>query len=152
MRSRSGQTSIPEYIITLSIFLTLIMLISILTRQPQPRTLDTAESIANILLQEGQPAGWNTSSVIIPGILSNERLNQTKLTMLEELINTSHPSIKRISQQPFSITITYPNGTTERINTSPIPSQPRYRSITQRAVIINTSISMLTITTWQNSP
>ncbi|NCN99132.1 hypothetical protein COU62_00560 [Candidatus Pacearchaeota archaeon CG10_big_fil_rev_8_21_14_0_10_35_219] len=45
--------------------------------------------IANDLLSEGYPPGWNTTNVVKIGILSNEEINQTKLEMFNQLDYTN---------------------------------------------------------------
>ena len=37
------------------------------------------DAAADTLLSSGYPENWNTANVIIPGLLTNEKINQTKL-------------------------------------------------------------------------
>jgi len=42
--------------------------------------------VADNILSQGYPKNWNSSNVIIPGILSNNEINQTKLQNLYQMI------------------------------------------------------------------
>lgn len=55
-----------------------------------------AEIIADSILSSGSPENWTTNNVIIPGILSNNKINQTKLNNLKTLTSTQqgYQSIK----------------------------------------------------------
>ncbi len=47
-----------------------------------------AEIIADSILSPGSPENWTTDSVVIPGILTNNQINQTKLDNLKTLTST----------------------------------------------------------------
>ena len=42
--------------------------------------------VSSLILSEGSPENWDAGNVEIPGILTNKRLNETKLENLENLI------------------------------------------------------------------
>jgi len=46
---------------------------------------DNVENSIDILLQEGYPENWNSTNVLIPGILTNKTLNDTKFLSLKEI-------------------------------------------------------------------
>lgn len=47
-----------------------------------------AEIIVNSILSPGSPENWTTENVIVPGILTNEKINKTKFENFQELTNT----------------------------------------------------------------
>ncbi len=48
-----------------------------------------ADSSSSLILSEGTPPNWTTSKVNVPGIITNNRINQTKLLYFSNLINTT---------------------------------------------------------------
>jgi hypothetical protein len=48
------------------------------------------ELIADSLLSEGNPANWSTSDVVKIGLLSEEKINQTKLDSFRSLASTDY--------------------------------------------------------------
>lgn len=50
--------------------------------------------VSSMILSEGSPDGWNLQNVEIPGILTENRLNQTKLELLNELVEEDYERTK----------------------------------------------------------
>lgn len=59
------------------------------------------EIIMNEILSEGHPENWNTTNVIKIGILSNEKINQTKLEKFYNLSQTNYQTTKEIFNTPY---------------------------------------------------
>lgn len=49
--------------------------------------------ISSLILSEGLPSNWSLADVEIPGILSNKKINQTKL---DAFYNTSYADLKKL--------------------------------------------------------
>jgi hypothetical protein len=56
--------------------------------------------IANILLSEGSPSDWNESNLTSPGLLSNNKINQTKLERFYNL-SSDYENTKKILNTKF---------------------------------------------------
>jgi len=54
------------------------------------------ELIMNHLLSEGYPQNWNQTNVVKIGLLSNERINQTKLELFYNLTQTDYQKTKNL--------------------------------------------------------
>jgi hypothetical protein len=50
--------------------------------------------VSSLILSEGNPENWTVDSVDIPGILNDNRINQTKLEQLDELVGDDYPRAK----------------------------------------------------------
>ncbi|HLC31167.1 MAG TPA: hypothetical protein VJK51_00730 [Candidatus Nanoarchaeia archaeon] len=56
----------------------------------------------SILLSEGNPSNWTTETVIQPGLLSNNRLNDTKLSQWHTLSQTNYPLSKQLLNAKYN--------------------------------------------------
>ena len=80
----------------------------------------------NNIQSEGYPTNWNKTNVQVPGILSEGRVNRTKLSYLKNMsLNRQRTLLKA---QEFYLKPTYLNGTTLktgnkalRVNSSKVP-------------------------------
>jgi hypothetical protein len=52
------------------------------------------ESLTNVLLSEGYPNAWNSTNVVGMGILSNDKINETKLERFYDLSQTEYERTK----------------------------------------------------------
>ena len=53
-----------------------------------------ANTIADIILSEGYPIGWNENNVVSPGILTDKKIDNTKLEKFYNLSLTDYSKIK----------------------------------------------------------
>ncbi|MGM5481393.1 MAG: hypothetical protein ACQESE_03200 [Nanobdellota archaeon] len=93
---KKGQVFTIDFIIGLLgfIFLVLIafkLIVSIVPNDDFKLLNDENIFITDMLMQQGYPDNWTDSSVIIPGITTDNRLNKTKL---EEYDKISYPRTK----------------------------------------------------------
>ena len=52
--------------------------------------------ISSLILSYGTPENWNLNNVEIPGILTNKKINQTKLENFYELDKTNYQNLKKL--------------------------------------------------------
>ena len=50
--------------------------------------------LASDLMSSGRPQNWNSSTIIIPGLTTNNKINESKLTNLYDMIYTENDYIK----------------------------------------------------------
>ena len=55
---------------------------------------DDATKMSEIFLSEGNPAAWTNETVIRPGLLTDYRLNESKVTLAMNITNTSYSYFK----------------------------------------------------------
>ena len=63
--------------------------------------------IADNLLSEGFPINWNETNVVRIGILTNERVNETKLERLYNLANTDYQKTKALFNTKYHYYFTF---------------------------------------------
>ena len=66
--------------------------------------------IADSLLSEGYPQNWDKDNVVIIGILSNNKINETKLSKFNDLANSDYNKAKNIfnTKYNFYVNLTEP--------------------------------------------
>ncbi|MBI2047116.1 hypothetical protein HYT26_03065 [Candidatus Pacearchaeota archaeon] len=57
--------------------------------------------ISNVLLSEGVPAGWSGSNVSSPGLVSQSKINETKLEGFYSLVGSDYQKSKRMLNTKF---------------------------------------------------
>ena len=63
--------------------------------------------IANILLLEGKPKNWTESTVISPGILSKNKINQTKMDLFYNLTQANYNKTKILFNTRYDFYISF---------------------------------------------
>lgn len=63
--------------------------------------------IANILLLEGTPKNWTESTVISPGILSKNKINQTKIDSFYNLTQNNYNKTKILLNTRYNFYISF---------------------------------------------
>ena len=58
--------------------------------------------IADSLLSEGYPKDWNANNVVIPGLLSNNKINETKLEYFNDLATSDYNRTKAILKTKYN--------------------------------------------------
>ncbi len=66
-------------------------------------------AIANILLSEGSPPDWNSSSVIFPGLVSENKINITKLENFYYLVISDYQFSKKILNTEYDFYLFFPD-------------------------------------------
>ena len=76
----------------LFIAVTLVFIVSVVyiqhmsqSRGIQTDLLSKAQTMSGLLMSPGYPLNWNTSTVVIPGVVNDYHINQTKLNSLYDL-------------------------------------------------------------------
>ncbi|MEM5801300.1 MAG: hypothetical protein QW350_00340 [Candidatus Aenigmatarchaeota archaeon] len=101
--STKAQIISSDFIVATSIFLLFIAIIYSLwlTKtyyiEEEKRVIDiddAAITASNIWLREGNPKYWNQSNIIDLGLENNNRLNQTKIDMLNDL---GYENVKKLA-------------------------------------------------------
>lgn len=98
-------------VIIFSLAIVAFFFFSLNTADEAGETIDTlnydAANIANNLLSEGYPLGWNSENVIMLGILSNSKINETKLESFFYLSQTDYQRTKSILKTRHDYYITF---------------------------------------------
>lgn len=96
MKSKTAQGWGMDLIIAVSIFTIGLVAFYIYSLNSPGEAKENLESLsydgrilANTILSEGSPTGWDKTSVAKIGILTNNKINETKLQYFYELTNTS---------------------------------------------------------------
>jgi len=116
MKNKKAQAWGIDLMIALSIFLFGIIAFYLYAlNSPQNQTqLDSllyeGSLVADNLLSEGSPSNWNEGTVTKLGILSNSKINETKLEMLYNLTESDYPRTKFIlgTKENFFINLSEP--------------------------------------------
>ena len=61
-----------------------------------------AESIANILLSEGYPINWDVNNVVTPGLITFNKINETKLKNFNGLANANYQKTRSLLQTRYN--------------------------------------------------
>lgn len=73
-------------------------------------------AIANILLSEGSPSDWNLSSVILPGLVSENKINETKLENFYYLVSSDYQSSKNMLNTKYDFYLFFQDRDSININ------------------------------------
>jgi len=98
-------------VIIFSLAIVAFFFFSLNTTDEAGETIDSlnydAANIANNLLSEGYPICWNPDNVIRLGILSNSRINETKLESFLYLSQTDYQRTKSLMETTHNYYITF---------------------------------------------
>lgn len=95
--TEKGQANYIDFVLALGLFL-LMLFIFINFNQTQRNSYivaDEALMISDAILSEGIPSNWNESSYYRPGIITNNKLNETRWTTMESLMTTNSTELKK---------------------------------------------------------
>jgi hypothetical protein len=102
MKTQNGQAWGFDLIIAVMIFLVGVILIYFYTINYPGQEQDEIQNLqyegqilSETLLSDGSPVNWNMTNVLRPGILSNGKINQTKLAMFKDLSNATNYQFAR---------------------------------------------------------
>jgi len=112
-----------------------------------------ANTIANALLSEGYPAQWSSENVIKIGLLSDSRINETKLLSFKELSLSDYPKTKSIFNTLHNYEITFSeNMTIESTTITSIglsPSSPQNLIKVTRLATYDNKPLVIYINVWE---
>lgn len=124
-----------------------------------------ASKISEILMSEGYPVDWTNETVIRPGLLTDRRLNQTKVAHAMDHAYLNYTFLKFMLQakHDFAVVFEHPNGELIQFeglcvigntSVSPICLAPtfnfRHKNMVQlnRLMVYNRSIVKAVVYTW----
>lgn len=103
---------------------------------------------ADILLSEGYPQNWNQTNVIVPGILSNNRINENKLRNFSKIIYEKQRSLMHTSYNfCFNFSDSLPTDMPSCIGQ--YNNNPNNLFLISRIVIYQNKSSMLNLYIWK---
>ena len=158
MKSKDAQAWGFDLIVAMMIFLAgMILFFLYILNFPAERddvfnTLNyEGKIIGDSLLSEGYPLDWNENNVITAGILSNEKVNETKLKRFYDLANSDYNKTRRLFNMLNNYYLTFEEpviaeGTT--INSIGFQGNPKNLVKSTRVIIINNKIKNLNIYVW----
>lgn len=115
--NKTGQVFTLDFFIGLFAFIALLVLgftqlFSFLPNQAYEQLHEDALYISSVLVEPGYPLTWNVTSVLLPGLADNQRLNITKLSAFHEL---SYPYSKILLHTTVDYAVMFRN-TTQYLN------------------------------------
>ena len=97
MKSKKAQIWGFDLMIAMSMFLISVMVFFTYTLNYSEESKETfdlllydGEAIANNLMSTGYPDNWNSADVIVLGLTTDNKINETKLTKLYDIIYTDN--------------------------------------------------------------
>jgi hypothetical protein len=165
-KKNKGQVWTLDFIIGLMLFIIVVLLSISMIRDiyPSQKKVDVyhdAIYVSDSLLDAGYPKNWTESDVILPGIAGNNRINETKLALFDNLDYYRAKTLLHIE----SDFIFFIKNTTDTINISgcvhgynlttdadcnPILSDLDYEDLAKidRMVIYNSTVMVMTVYVW----
>ncbi|MGV8141516.1 MAG: hypothetical protein ACP5NW_03685 [Candidatus Woesearchaeota archaeon] len=161
-----GQVWTVDFLLGLMLFIIVVLSSAkiIWDVYPQSKNVDVyhdAVYLSDTLLSEGYPLDWTETNVILPGVGGNNRINETKLSSLDDLdynrlktlLHTTSDFIFFIRNSTDILNI---SGCTHGYNlTTDATCNPNLSSITysdlakiDRMIIYNSTVMILTLYAW----
>ena len=166
-KKNRGQVWTMDFVIGIMLFMIVVFLAVkiILTVYPTENHIQVyrdAVHLSDNLLSEGYPQDWNTTNVILPGIASNNRINNTKLDLfkgieyqrVKTLLHVTSDFVFFISNSTTTINTgqcLYGYNLSTEINCKPILTTVKYDTLARidRMVIYNSTVYTLTVYAWE---
>lgn len=163
---KKGQIFTTDYIIGLMLFIFMLVMgakiiVDIVPSYEYQVVYRDGLYITDLLVSDGYPIDWNDSTVVIPGICDNFRLNQSKLSELDSL---SYERTKTLFHTEGDYLFFFRNktdiinisscvhGSSVLVNSSCHPQLDTlsydHLTTTQRLLIHNSSVIELVVYTW----
>jgi hypothetical protein len=148
-RRRRGQIFTLDFLFGL--FIMTLALLALLVYNPTKAApfRDDIERVS-VLMTEGEPVTWNATSVAVPGFLTDDRLNETKVLAFASLPLQTQRQLLGV-QSHFAITI-YHNNTVLSACAScgePFPAEYDDLLVLRRYTLLNGSVARMEVTLWQ---
>lgn len=99
-RNKKSQVWVSDYTLSMLLFILAVLLsVKIIVNSFSTNTAfeelkSDSSKISEILLSEGYPVNWTNESVIKPGLLTDMRLNSSKVVNAMNMSNTSYSSLR----------------------------------------------------------
>jgi hypothetical protein len=143
-----GQVFTTDFIIGLLLTLAAVLSVVFLLPTDDVAFSDDGERIA-VLMTEGVPANWNNTTVIVPGFLSNDRFNETKIAAFAALPEAKQKQLLGI-RSDYSITFTM-NGTVLPLCTTcgAVPASYKELLPMRRIALLGPNVTMMEVRLYQ---
>ncbi len=112
MRMRKAQAWGFDMLIAVSLFSMTMLLFYLYSLNRSSETEDVLKSlqydaniVAQIVLSEGYPQDWIAANVITPGILTDKKINQTKIEQFYDLSQNDYEDTKKLLQTKYDFYI-----------------------------------------------
>ncbi|MDO8508750.1 MAG: hypothetical protein Q7S27_03645 [Nanoarchaeota archaeon] len=109
--------------------------------------------LSNILLLEGSPKNWTTANVVSPGLLTNNKINQTKIDNFYNLTRDNYSAVKALLNTQYDFYIYFSKNITANGQVIPgmgkIPSSPKNLIKIERVAIYNDQPLTMNIEIWE---
>ena len=155
--STKGQSLSYDFFIACIIFLLVIAIIFNLWKDSNIQISETqkinqiirvSDQLSELWMRKGTPENWNSSNVISIGLISNSRLNQTKLDYLNGI---GYQNVKKMSGcglYEFYLRI-YDLSNNTMFDFGSYPSDSEFVSKNQRIGILNGTIVFIDTVVWE---
>jgi len=155
--STKAQSLSFDFLIACTIFLLIILILFTLSRysitqigetEKINQIIRTSDQLSEIWMREGTPENWNTSDAIDLGLVSDSRLNQTKLGYLEDF---GYREVKRrlgVGIYDFYLGVYDLNNNT-MFSFGQYPSNSEFISKNRRIGILNSAIVFIDTLVWE---
>ena len=147
-----------DILIASMLFLLAIILFYFYTLNNSPESEETYQAlsydgdiIADVLLSPGYPENWDSSNVITPGILTGNKINDTKLENFYNLAQTNYEKSKSLfnTRYNYYVNLSVPiiiNTQIDGIGNKPV--EPKNLIKTTRFTIYNNTLVSLNVYIW----
>ncbi len=109
--------------------------------------------ITNSLLLEGSPKNWTPANVLVPGIISNNKINQTKIDLFYNLTKFDYIKTKSLLNVKHDFYIYFSRNITangeEIAGFGKLPESPKNLVKIERIVIYNNKPIILNLEIWE---
>ncbi len=155
--STKGQSISYDFFIASTIFLLIVLLIFQLFRYSNIQVSDfqkirqiskTSDQLSEVWMRGGVPENWEPSNVVDLGLMTNSRLNQTKIDYLDDI---GYEEVKRIGGlgfYDFYLRI-YDSDNNTTFSFGIYPTDSEFVSKNQRLGILNSTIVFIDTLVWQ---
>ena len=106
-------------------------------------------SLSNILLSDGYPEDWNSTNVVEMGILTNGKINQTKLEAFYNFVQLDYPQTKLVLNTAYDYYFFLDQNMT--INSVEVEGIGK-PGVTKDTIVAKNLIKISRVTIYQNKP
>jgi len=106
-------------------------------------------SLSNILLSDGYPEDWNSTNVVEMGILTNGKINQTKLEAFYNFVQLDYPQTKIVLNTAYDYYFFLDQNMT--INSVEVEGIGK-PGVTKDTIVAKNLIKISRVTIYQNKP
>jgi|SRR3989344_4924905 len=127
MEEKKAQAWAFDLMVALAIFMAAIILFFFFSVNYKAEGEDILNSMqydgnaaADTLLSAGYPENWDSANVIIPGLLTNKKINQTKLDSFYSISSSNYGKAKSLLNTNYNFCLNFSEPITITGNPNPI--------------------------------